>query len=138
VDSASTLVEQLKITQLTALDTAPQEVKDSQWYKDFRNGVNNFNRTGKQPLSPHLQVGKLACKHMRHCSSGSSRVPYIRIPQQSSHSTCFCVCCFGMLVVLSLLSCVRTPQLPLLWGSPPQMIASLAASPWTLSRGWQV
>lgn len=71
VDSASTLVEQLKITQLTALDIAPQEVKDSQWYKDFRNGVNNFNQTGQQPLSPHLLLSKLTRKHMRHCSGGS-------------------------------------------------------------------
>jgi hypothetical protein len=41
------LVDQLRTIQLAALDVAPRDVKDSQWYKDFRTGVNNFNQTGK-------------------------------------------------------------------------------------------
>jgi hypothetical protein len=50
VASSQGLVDQLRIVQLAALDVAPKEVKDSQWYKDFRNGVNNFNATGGKPL----------------------------------------------------------------------------------------
>ena len=49
VDSAQTLIEQIKQGQLAALDSAPQEVKDSQWYKDFRGGVNNFNQSSEWP-----------------------------------------------------------------------------------------
>lgn len=45
--SSQTLVDQLRTIQLAALDMAPQEVKDNQWYRDFRTGVNNFNQTGK-------------------------------------------------------------------------------------------
>jgi hypothetical protein len=48
VGSAQGLTDQLRITQLAALDVAPQEVKDTQWWKDLRTGVNNFNQTGER------------------------------------------------------------------------------------------
>jgi hypothetical protein len=48
VGSAQGLTDQLRITQLAALDVAPQEVKDTQWWKDFRTGVSNFNQTGER------------------------------------------------------------------------------------------
>lgn len=45
--SSQGLIDQLRAVQLAALDAAPQEVKNSTWYQQFREGVNNFNQTGE-------------------------------------------------------------------------------------------
>lgn len=47
VASSQGLIDQLRAVQLAALDAAPQEVKNSTWYQQFREGVNNFNQTGE-------------------------------------------------------------------------------------------
>jgi hypothetical protein len=46
VGSANSLVDQLKQTQLAALDTAPADVKASPWFGQYRAGVESFNQTG--------------------------------------------------------------------------------------------
>jgi hypothetical protein len=46
VASSNTLIDQLKAVQLVAMDAAPAEVQDSQWFKEFRTGIVNFNQTG--------------------------------------------------------------------------------------------
>lgn len=45
VDSAQQLVSDLKASQLQILDSAPAEIKSSDWFKDYYSGVQNINAT---------------------------------------------------------------------------------------------
>jgi hypothetical protein len=45
-DSASNLVLTLKDAQLGVMDSAPKDVKDTQWFKDFRRSVTDLETTG--------------------------------------------------------------------------------------------
>jgi hypothetical protein len=46
-DSASNLVLTLKDAQLGVMDSAPKDVKDTQWFKDFRRSVTDLESTGE-------------------------------------------------------------------------------------------
>jgi hypothetical protein len=137
VASSQTLVDQLRTIQLAALDMAPQEVKDSQWYKDFRTGVNNFNQTGKAAAA--------WCCGEAHCSGTwfgmlarvGGRAPFsLRSVAEPVCAGCFMACrlpwvdAFALTVVF-----LSWMQLRLLPGRRLRPTASLGASHWT---SWQV